>query len=364
MTFVIRRWTTTAADPDRGCARRGRFDESTRLKSNVDAQGAVNVTPITSRLPGAYTGSVPIRRFGEASLDLAALLEAGFDEECMAFTSVWMHSRSSIADSSNLQDYVAPRRLDVRTCSASGTKFFDRDADGSRDPSEPGIPRFLIWADYDDDGVHDPGEPFSVTDNEGEYVIYDIQPPDGTYMLREKLVPRRRTTRAVATDWICSFPNDTTPGGSGSAPGGRFRCAWGPIDASADPNATDRDFGNWFPAQLTLEKVVEPAGDQGRFDLLVGQTVVLAGAGDGDSETVPPAGHVRRVGAAGGRHGRKRVHVERRLPSQRAGPGQAPGRRGLCRARPRRGRPGDVHVPQHPQRDAAATRDRHPQDRP
>ncbi len=33
--------------------------------------------------------------------------------------------------------------------------------------------------------------------------------------------------------------------------------------------------------------MVEPAGDPGRFDLLVGQTVVLAGAGDGDSETVP-----------------------------------------------------------------------------
>ena len=61
----------------------------------------------------------------------------GSDEECMAFTSVWMHSRSSIADSSNLQDYVAPRRLDVRTCSASGTKFFDRDADGVRDPASP-----------------------------------------------------------------------------------------------------------------------------------------------------------------------------------------------------------------------------------
>ena len=60
--------------------------------------------------------------------------------------------------------------------------------------------------------MRDPAEPFSVTDNEGEYVIYDIQPPDGTYKLREKLVPRRRTTRAVATDWICSFPNDTHAG--------------------------------------------------------------------------------------------------------------------------------------------------------
>jgi uncharacterized repeat protein (TIGR01451 family) len=282
---VIRRWTTTESDPDQGCARAGRLDDVQDLPENV-AQGAVNDEAITSRLPGAYDGAVPAQRFGEASLNLAALLEQTFGEDCLAFTSIWMHSRASRSVSSNLKDYVAPRRLHVRTCSASGTKFFDSDADGRRDPGEPGIPRFLIWADYDDDGVRHVVEPFAVSDDAGRYVIYDIRPPDGTYMLRETLLLRRLPTRVVATDWICSFPHASTPGGTGSAPGGRFGCAWGPIDAGATPNAVGRDFGNWFPARLTIEKEIEPAGDNGRFDLLLDGEVVVPAAGDGASVTV------------------------------------------------------------------------------
>jgi uncharacterized repeat protein (TIGR01451 family) len=201
-----------------------------------------------------------------------------------------MHSRASTSVTSALKDFVAPQRLAVRTCSASGTKFFDSNANGRRDPGEPGIPRFLVWADYNDDGVRQLDELFSVSDDEGEYVIYDIRPPDGTYRLREKLVPRIGGTPPVADDWICSFPNASTPGGTDSAPDGRFGCAWGPIDVETTPNATGRDFGNWFPARLTLEKVIEPADDPGRFDLLLDGAVVLPGAGDGSSVTVslPP----------------------------------------------------------------------------
>lgn len=178
----------------------------------------------------------------------------------------------------------------VRTCAASGTKFFDLDANGRRDPDDPGSPRFLIWADYDDDGHHETSEPFTVSDDQGDYVLFDIRPPDGAYTLRETLLPRVSGTQPVATDWMCSYPNDATPGGTGSAPNGRFGCAWGPIDATTTPYAQDRDLGNWFPAQLTLEKVVEPAGDPGRFHLLVNDRIELPSAGDGDSITltVPP----------------------------------------------------------------------------
>ena len=133
-----------------------------------------------------------------------------------------------------MQDYVAPQPLAVRTCAASGTKFFDSNANGKRDPGEPGIPRFLIWADYDNDGVRDGNEPFSVTDDHGEYVIDDIRPPSGTYTLRETVLTRRARFPA-ATDWICSHPNASTPGGTGNAPDGRFGCAWGPIDVVTTP---------------------------------------------------------------------------------------------------------------------------------
>jgi uncharacterized repeat protein (TIGR01451 family) len=290
VAVVIRRWTTTKADTATGCAREGSLDDFAGMTANVDAQGALNAITITSRLPGSYVGTVAPELFGEASLNLASLVEKAFGDDCLNFASIWMHSRSSDSESSNLQDYVAPQPLAVRTCTASGTKFFDSNANGARDPGEPGIPRFLIWADYDNDGVHDAGEPFSVSDDQGEYVIYDIRPPHGTYMLREKLLPRRTATTPVATDWLCSYPNATTGGGTADAPDGPFGCAWGPIDVKATPNVQGRDFGNWFPARLTVRKEIEPADDPGRFDLLVNGNVVLPAAGDGASITIslPP----------------------------------------------------------------------------
>ena len=75
-----------------------------------------------------------------------------FKDGCYAFGSIWMHSRSSTSYSSQMQDYVAPEPIDLRTCAAEGTKFFDLDADGVRDPKEPGIPGFQIYADYNDNG--------------------------------------------------------------------------------------------------------------------------------------------------------------------------------------------------------------------
>ena len=109
-----------------------------------------------------------------------------------------------------MQDYVGPRPLAVRTCSASGTKFHDANANGRRDAGEPGLPRWMIWADYDDDGVRDANEPYALTDNEGQYVINDIRPPDGTYVLRETLSSKKARSRAKAASWICSYPNDGT----------------------------------------------------------------------------------------------------------------------------------------------------------
>jgi hypothetical protein len=164
---VLQRWITTRTDAATGCAKTGRLDGFSGLEPNVDAQGAINAAEIASRLPGAYSGTVPPERFGETALNLASLLEEAFDDDCLSFRSVWMHSRSSLSESSNMQDYVARQPLDVRTCSASGTKFFDRDADGLRDPDDPRIPRFVIFADYNNDGQLDPQEPRTISDNRG-----------------------------------------------------------------------------------------------------------------------------------------------------------------------------------------------------
>jgi hypothetical protein len=274
---VLERWVTSQSDLASGCATRGHLDPLTGLTPNGDVQGAVNGPEITNYLPGFYGASMPIARFGEAALNLSRILDEALNDECFTFGSIWMHSRSATSDSSNMQDYVAPRAIGARSCAASGTKFHDLDGDGRRDRGEPGLPRWLIWADYDDDGVRDSTEPFGITDSEGKYVINDIRPPDGTYMLRET---RRRADRADVT---CSFPNAGTPGGTGSAPGGTFPCGWGPIDTATTTYARRRDFGNYASAQLVVKKQLEPGNDRGRFDLLVNGRLALAAAGDGAS---------------------------------------------------------------------------------
>lgn len=268
-SVVVSRWKTTATDAGTGCATKGSLTDATGLADGVDVQGAANTTDIPNSLPGAYGATIPKGRFGETGIDLAAVLEDAFGDRCMAYTSVWMHSRSSTSESSNMQDYVAPRPLDARTCAAAGTKFFDRDANGVRDPGEPGLARFEIFADYDGDGELDASEPYTVTDRRGRYVLDDIRPPGGSYTLRERLL--RRTPR----DWRCSHPGPVGPGPLG--------CGWGPIDVATEPYARDRDFGNWFPARLTVRKELYPPDDPGRFDLLVNGAVVLPSAGDGAS---------------------------------------------------------------------------------
>jgi hypothetical protein len=280
----LQQWTTTATNAATGCATHGRLTTMTSVAA-ADAQGAVNTALITSRLPGHFApgGTVAAGLFGEAALDLSALIERAFGDRCFNFASIWMHSRSSLSETSNLQDYVAPRALVVRTCSASGTKFLDLNADGERDDGEPGIPRFVIWADYDDDGVRDGIEPFAVTDEHGRYLIDDIQPPSGTFRLRETLIA---VNRLPDTSWVCSYPHDGTPGAFGDAPGGLFGCGWGPIATATTPYARGRDFGNWLPAELTIEKQLWPPDDPGRFDLQVNGETVLPAAGDGATTTI------------------------------------------------------------------------------
>jgi hypothetical protein len=293
VSVIVQLWVTTATDPASGCATAGRLDDFTRFVPNVDAQGAVNEEAIASYLPGVYTGTIPPGRFGEAALNIGRLLGEAFDDPCFAFASAWMHSRSSTADSSNLQDYIAPRPLAVRTCAASGTKFHDLNANGGRDAGEPGLPRYEIWSDYDDDGVRDGSEPFAVTDSEGQYVINDIRPPDGTYTLRETLLTKSARLRAVAGHVTCSFPNDETEGGTGSAPGGLFPCGWGPISTANTTYARGRDFGNYQGAELVVRKELEPTTDPGRFDLLANGVTVVPAAGEGANRSliVPPGSY-------------------------------------------------------------------------
>lgn len=268
-SLVVRRWTTTGWDAGTDCARVGTLSAPINVTGLV--QGAMNTTSIANHLPGHLPnpGTIVTGRFGEAALNLGRVL-AGAHEPCFAFASMWMHSRASTAEESSLKDYVAPRPVIARRCVASGTKFFDANANGRRDPGEPGLRNFEIWADYNDNGLLDPDEPSTVTDVHGHYVLDNIRRP---YTLRERLVGRTATL-----GWICSHPGAIGPGPLG--------CGWGPIDPTLEPYATGRDFGNYRNARLTVIKRLFPASDPGRFDLRVDGNTVRPAAGDNDRATV------------------------------------------------------------------------------
>ena len=264
---VIRRWTTTATDSGSGCATSGAARDlqgagSDRRRAGGDERRA-DPEPPAGRVSPA---TVPERRFGEAALNLSALLGGGVRR-----ASAWPSARSGCTRGRRTRSRRRcrttwrRRRLPSETCTASGTKFFDLNANGRRDPDDPGIPRFQIWADYNDDGIRDANEPFSVSDNSGRYVIHDIRPPDGTYRLREKLLGRRSRALPVARDWRCSYPNASTPGGTGSAPNGRFQCGWGPLNVNTDPEGRGARLRQLVPGSADRGETAIPVDRPGPF---------------------------------------------------------------------------------------------------
>ena len=145
----------------------------------------------------------------------------------------------------------------ARAC-ITGAKFYDVDADGTRDPGEPPLAGVTIYVDLDSDGVFDPGEPSAVTAADGTYSISTANIPDGTYTVRE----------VVPTGYACSAPptcaNQITVG-----PGG-------PV--------TGADFGNYRPVSVSGVKFLDADRD-GIRDLgeggLAGFTFYVDYDGDG-----------------------------------------------------------------------------------
>ena len=65
----------------------------------------------------------------------------------------------------------------------TGIKFRDDNADGIRQPGEPGIGNVTIFIDADNDGVLDTGETSRLTASDGSFTFPNLVP--GTYVVRE-----------------------------------------------------------------------------------------------------------------------------------------------------------------------------------
>jgi len=117
--------------------------------------------------------------------------------------------------------------------SKSGVKFHDLDADGVRDPNEPGLEGWTIYVDYDGDGIHDAGEPSDVTDATGHYSISGIQL--GLYRVYE----------VQQAGWTQSYPAS----------------GYWEVDFTSGLDDTGNDFGNWTPASIEGMKFEDRDGD-------------------------------------------------------------------------------------------------------
>jgi hypothetical protein len=118
--LAVERWVTdTKQAPPGVCARTGHLVQDTQLASD-DSQASFNngSSPITNFLQGAYGTTIPQQRFGETAINLSKVL-ADLGDRCAVFGSAWMHSRSSLSENSQMQDYVGPEPFNVATCKAS-----------------------------------------------------------------------------------------------------------------------------------------------------------------------------------------------------------------------------------------------------
>ncbi len=78
-----------------------------------DAIASINTTAIPAASSGGL-GSLSPRTFGEASVNLGALLPA--EQGCTTFGSAYLKSRSSAAFDSELKDFIAPQSVAISNC--------------------------------------------------------------------------------------------------------------------------------------------------------------------------------------------------------------------------------------------------------
>jgi hypothetical protein len=200
---------------------------SSGLIGGTNFQGSMNPAAAFNYLnPATHGSSFPSNSFGEAAINLPAVLQGMGESPCFGFLQMQVHSRSSSSISSALIDTTSPTPVYVQSCSATGYKYKDDNANGARDAGEQGLAGFVFYLDLDDDGVKDAGEPSGTSDSAGFYRILNV--PAGTYKIRE-----------VDQDgWNCTAPSP---------------CFYTRSFATGG-NSTGNDFGNSGPSSASGTK--------------------------------------------------------------------------------------------------------------
>ncbi|MCW3101209.1 MAG: hypothetical protein JWL77_6827, partial [Chthonomonadaceae bacterium] len=274
VNFKIYQWNGSGGPPECPDGRTGSFTDITSPTVLSNVQGYMNFNgSITNYLSPASVGnSIDTGKFGEGAVNLTDTLGGAGQDTCVDFGQAQLHSRSSASLSSALQDTVAPVPILLRSCTISGTKFHDLNANGVKDAGEPGLAGWRIYVDKNNNGQLDAGEPMATTAADGSYTIEKV--PAGTYTVREAPPVGDSST------WYCSTPS---PKGTLSTD-----CNQTGVTVSDGSNVTGVDFGNYQKAKLTVAKQTVPAGG-GPFTFTsgdLGQANASFQLSDGGTKTV------------------------------------------------------------------------------
>ncbi|CAA9487014.1 MAG: hypothetical protein AVDCRST_MAG85-1007, partial [uncultured Solirubrobacteraceae bacterium] len=225
LTTSVYQWTGDGSGPPscpNGAA--GTFAGSGTVPA-TRFQGQMNASALIQNFidAGIYGATFPANSFGEAAIDLPAVMQSMGQSRCFGFLQMQVHSRSSSSISSAMIDYTTPVPVYVQSCAVIGTQYQDTNGNGTRDGGEPPLAGFRMYADLDDDGVRDPGEPTGVSDAKGFYRLLGV--PAGTVRVRQE--PK--------AGWRCSQPSP---------------CSYSRSIVSGG-NSTGNDFGNLGPSTAT-----------------------------------------------------------------------------------------------------------------
>jgi hypothetical protein len=233
-----------------------------KVEPSAGVQGAMNAATIENFLPDKVNGTpttIGKNLFGEAALNLVEVLKEANINPCFDFGQIWMHTRSSLATSSELHDYVSPVPLLVQSCSISGRKFDDANANKKHDAGEAYLEGWKIQLL---NATTKAVVQEATTGSEGSYTFTKVGP--GAYLVQE----------VGQSGWTCDVP------GEGTA------CQYEVTIDSEHLNVTERDFGNVPTSKVTTSQEPKSGVVGSKF----GDSATVEGPATGGAPT--PTGEV------------------------------------------------------------------------
>jgi hypothetical protein len=149
--------------------------------NGTKAIGTINSSPIPAGSSGGL-GALSARTFGEASMDLLALLPP--EQGCVTYGSVYLKSRSSDSFNAELKDFIAPIPTSISNCGA--IKIHKTNGDGAA-LEGAGFTLYKNNAPLDSRGAEDTVVATKSTNASGDLTFTDVK--KGDYWVVESTVP-------------------------------------------------------------------------------------------------------------------------------------------------------------------------------